>query len=363
MTISPIEKTRRCVHTKTLEKNIRNGKKAAHLSVLTVALATFLSGCVVESSTPQTEDGFNSPPAGEAPYPSGIEEPESSSALAKTITTSTDMGSKLQIELRALERLENSLLRLSLSVANNSSERVSLGLSLAEDGDQNTASSITLIDAENQKRYLSYDQSDGRCFCSQPLQEPIGPGETADMWVIYPEPPPEIERMTVVIPLAPPLLDVPISASGESVKNEGISEAEILDLTIISDNLDDQTGRTENNEEVSIILSSDILFETNSAELSADAEEILKQVAQEINDASSPVVEIDGYADNTGSESINIPLSENRASAVEGMLSDLVRRDEVIFNVRGHGSNDPIADNSTDEGRERNRRVSVTFEK
>lgn len=132
---------------------------------------------------------------------------------------------------------------------------------------------------------------------------------------------------------------------------------------MISDDTDDNTGRTESEDEVSIILSSDVLFETNSAELNSNAHEILEQVAREINDARSPVVNIDGYADNTGSDSVNIPLSQDRAESVKSVLSELVTREGVSFEDEGHGSADPIGDNETEEGRERNRRVSVTFEK
>ncbi|MBR8745236.1 OmpA family protein [Nocardiopsis sp. MG754419] len=170
--------------------------------------------------------------------------------------------------------------------------------------------------------------------------------------------------MTVLTPITPPLVDIPISTSTESIDNENLAEPQVLSLTAISDSLeDDQTGRTETPEEVSILLSSDVLFATNSSDLGDEAREILEQVAQEIDDASSTTVSVDGYADNTGNDSINLPLSRDRAESVESALDDLITREGVTFEVEGHGSADPIADNETDEGRERNRRVSVTFEK
>ncbi len=169
--------------------------------------------------------------------------------------------------------------------------------------------------------------------------------------------------MTITTPLTPPIFDVPISESSETVDSQELANPVILDLTMISDDLENQTGRTENNEEVSILLSSDVLFETNSSDLSGNAWEILEQVAQEINDATATSVSVDGYADNTGSDSVNEKLSLERAQTVESTLSGMVTRDEVSYEVNGHGSNDPIADNSTEEGRERNRRVSITFEK
>lgn len=169
--------------------------------------------------------------------------------------------------------------------------------------------------------------------------------------------------MTVTTPLTPPLPDIPITESSEKVENSGLGDAEILPLTNISENTEDNTGRTESEEEVSILLSSDVLFGTNSSNLSDEAEEILEQVATEIDDASATTVNVDGHADNTGNDATNVPLSEERAEAVKEKLEELVTREGIAFEVEGHGSSDPIATNSTEEGRERNRRVSVTFEK
>jgi outer membrane protein OmpA-like peptidoglycan-associated protein len=338
---------------------IRNRKLQKIPPAGLAALVILASGCVVppEGNAPESPPGATPNTGPEQ----GTEKP--ADAIAETITTTTDLGSDLRIEILALENLANSILRLRIRITNNSPNSFSLSNGLAEERDANTASNITLIDAINQKRYLSYDLSNGNCFCSTPLSGPIQSGESEEMWVAYPGPADDIESMSIIMPIAPPVLDVPISESNESLENESIGAAQILDLTLISDGLEDQTGRTETGDKVSIILSSDVLFSTNSAELSPEAREILEQVAQEIDDASSPVVKIDGHADNRGTDTINIPLSENRASAVEEVLSELTTREGVRFESSGHGSSEPIADNSTEEGRERNRRVSVTFEK
>ena len=71
---------------------------------------------------------------------------------------------------------------------------------------------------------------------------------------------------------------------------------------------------------------------------------------------SSARFEVQGHTDNQGSDAINDPLSQQRAEAVvkalEGMGVD-------PFNLRavGKGSHEPVADNGTDEGRAKNRRV------
>lgn len=322
------------------------------------ALLLVTSGCVVSSNDPQQEpdEATQESPSAGAPENG---EPE---AIASSTTTSTELGGDLQLEIYALERIGEDLLRLNFGVANKSSDDFILGYSLAGSTDEDTGGDISLVDSVNQQRYLSHKQSDGKCFCNS-LDGSITSGATENLWVVFPEPPDDIESLTVVTPSTPPLLDVPVTNSSESLENPNLADRQVLDLTLISDNLDDQTGRTESGDEVSILLSSDVLFDTNSSDLTNDAEEILEQVAQEVDDANSSTVSIDGHADNTGDDSVNVPLSQERAESVESALANLITREGVSFDVEGHGSADPIADNNTEEGRDRNRRVSVTFEK
>ncbi|WP_077689211.1 OmpA family protein [Nocardiopsis sinuspersici] len=321
------------------------------------------SGCVVSSpdhsgngnSNPDQETGSSTP---SSPQPDGTE----NKVIASSTTSSTSIGGDYQIDIYALETVGDNLLRLQIGVTNHSDSDYFLQDGLSDFENPYTANRITLLDSKNQTRHLSFTQKNGACFCSQ-LNENIPAGGSADMWVIFPQPPDDVESMAVTTPLTPPIFDVPISSSSETLENSGLADPEIIPMTMISDNTEDNTGRTESGDEVSIILSSDVLFETNSADLSPDARDIIDQVAMEINEASSSTVNIDGYADNTGSDSVNIPLSQERAEAVESILADLVTREGVTFEVKGHGSADPIGDNATEEGRERNRRVSVTFEK
>lgn len=320
------------------------------------------SGCVVESETPQGNED-DTTQEGSPGGPETAKEGSTNGILASSVTTSTSIGPKLQIDVYALERLNSNLLRLRIGVTNKSAENFDLGFGLSDTANHRSASSTSLVDTLNQQRYLSYNQSNGKCFCNQ-LEGSLTSDQTENLWVIFPEPPDDVTEMTLITPIAPPILDIPLSETSESVQNSNLEEAQILDLTLISDSLEeDQTGRSESSDEVSIILSSDVLFETNSANLNDEAQEILAQVAQEIDDASSSMVSVDGHADNTGDDSINIPLSKERAESVESALADLTTREGIIFEVEGHGSADPIADNENEEGRQRNRRVSVTFEK
>ena len=70
-------------------------------------------------------------------------------------------------------------------------------------------------------------------------------------------------------------------------------------------------------------------------------------------------VEIKGYTDTSGPEDYNMKLSQRRADAVADYLANSLGADRSRMQVTGMGEADPVADNSTREGRILNRRVEV----
>lgn len=332
-------------------------------SIFIASLLLITSGCVISPEEPSNEDNTNGSSYSENQDGSSQEKDDPSDEIvASSITSSTDFGNGLRIDVYAVEILQNGLLQLRFGVTNNAETSIRINRGLASDDESYTVGAFSLLDTENKKRYLSLEQSDGSCFCSL-FDGAVSPGETTDMWVVFPEPEEDPEFVTVTNPLTPPLLDIPVTTSSESVDSSGVGEPQIVDLTIISDNLEEQTGRTESDDEVSILLSSDVLFDTNSAELTEESEDLLEQVAAEIDEASSTTVNIDGHTDNTGNDTTNQPLSSERAESVKSLLLKFITRDGIKLETEGHGASDPIADNNTEEGKERNRRVSVTFER
>jgi outer membrane protein OmpA-like peptidoglycan-associated protein len=103
-----------------------------------------------------------------------------------------------------------------------------------------------------------------------------------------------------------------------------------------------------------------ILFETNSSTLSAQSQDALTKFAQSLQNNSETNVVISGHTDNTGTDAINEPLSEKRAESVSNFLiSKGVSRDRMT--TVGNGSKQPVADNTTDAGRTKNRRVEIVI--
>lgn len=98
-------------------------------------------------------------------------------------------------------------------------------------------------------------------------------------------------------------------------------------------------------------------FEFNSVRLTAPAQRTLDQVASALAAQPELKVEIQGYADSTGSDAYNLKLSQRRAEAVEAyVISKGV--DPSTLTAHGYGNSQPLASNDTAEGRAQNRRVS-----
>ncbi|MEI7677364.1 MAG: OmpA family protein [Bacteroidales bacterium] len=106
-----------------------------------------------------------------------------------------------------------------------------------------------------------------------------------------------------------------------------------------------------------VTFDSGILFNTGKSELSSNSKTALSQFASSIKNNPQTDVLIQGHTDNTGSDKVNIPLSEKRASSVTDFLKMQGVNNKVV--ASGLGSTKPVADNSTVDGRTQNRRVEV----
>ena len=99
-----------------------------------------------------------------------------------------------------------------------------------------------------------------------------------------------------------------------------------------------------------------ITFETGKADLKPESMVEIMRIAKLMQDDASLNFEVQGHCDNTGSDKVNDPLSQKRAEAIVAALVEQGIAADRLSAV-GKGSHNPIADNSTDEGRAKNRRV------
>ncbi|MBQ7947755.1 MAG: OmpA family protein [Bacteroidaceae bacterium] len=110
---------------------------------------------------------------------------------------------------------------------------------------------------------------------------------------------------------------------------------------------------------VKVTFNSGVLFATNKAELNNAVKTDLAEFAKVLKNFSDADVAIFGHTDSTGNDAINNPLSVNRANAVASYLMTQGVPNSQIKSVEGYGSTQPVADNSTAQGRQQNRRVEI----
>ena len=103
---------------------------------------------------------------------------------------------------------------------------------------------------------------------------------------------------------------------------------------------------------------SDISFDVGRADIKSNFRAVLDRFAQTLNANPNTEVRIIGHTDSTGSDAINNPLSVNRAASTRQYLSDRgVAMNRIA--IDGRGSREPVADNGSDAGRAKNRRVEI----
>ncbi len=102
-----------------------------------------------------------------------------------------------------------------------------------------------------------------------------------------------------------------------------------------------------------------VRFAVNRHELDDEAKATLSELMGKTKPMPVFVVEVQGYTDPTGPRAYNLSLSEKRAEAVVRHLTTTYNVPLRNIHKLGVGSEDPVADNSTREGRQQNRRVEI----
>lgn len=106
-----------------------------------------------------------------------------------------------------------------------------------------------------------------------------------------------------------------------------------------------------------IMREAQIIFDPASSTISEESELLLDEIAFIISSCPDATFEIGGHTDSQGRDTMNLSLSQARADAV---LDTLLARDVLLdqLTAKGYGETEPIADNETEEGRTRNRRIA-----
>ena len=114
----------------------------------------------------------------------------------------------------------------------------------------------------------------------------------------------------------------------------------------------------ETQDSIRLVMPGNITFKTDSADINSSFYPVLNSVAKVLNKYTNSTVMVSGHTDSTGSADYNLNLSKNRAQSVASYLQGQGVK-ASRFEVLGMGSSNPIASNSTADGRAQNRRTEI----
>lgn len=106
----------------------------------------------------------------------------------------------------------------------------------------------------------------------------------------------------------------------------------------------------------------EVQFKSGSADLSATAVQVLNNIKEALAEVDAKKIVIEGHTDSLGSKEKNKEISENRAQTVANFLQTEDSLKDINIEAIGLGSEMPIKNNKTQQGRAENRRVEITIE-
>lgn len=102
-------------------------------------------------------------------------------------------------------------------------------------------------------------------------------------------------------------------------------------------------------------------FAVGAANLAPGQAELMNKLAAAVRRFPGAVVRVEGHTDDTGSRAANLSLSQRRAATIAGGIERRLSLPEGSIETSGHGPDQPVAPNSTAEGRARNRRIDIVI--
>jgi OmpA-OmpF porin, OOP family len=101
-----------------------------------------------------------------------------------------------------------------------------------------------------------------------------------------------------------------------------------------------------------------INFDIGKATVKPESYPVIEQITNYLKEHPATRVVIEGHTDNTGSDALNLSLSDKRALSIK---AEIVKRgiDPSRMETKGFGATKPVADNKTKDGRTQNRRVTI----
>ena len=220
-----------------------------------------------------------------------------------------------------------------------------------------------------------------RAFTSEADAVPEQAGVMGVLYAVLPELPDGVDVVDVQVGFGGIVPDVPVGEGLLTPTVEGpvvplgtgwpqVPPAELarLDQPELSvkpfrartETIDGAVREAESADAVTIDIAADVLFAVDSATLSPQAAQRVAAVAADVTAraADGPLTVV-GHTDSDGTDAYNDDLSRRRAQAVAAVLAPAAGGRQLA--VEGRGEREPVAGNDTPEGKQKNRRVSISF--
>jgi outer membrane protein OmpA-like peptidoglycan-associated protein len=231
-----------------------------------------------------------------------------------------------------------------------------------------------LVDVRNRRAYRVPQTNGGDdCVCTTDYRY-IPEGGSDVLQAAFAGVPAGITALDVMLPMAGDFADVPIrsgavpappsASAGPARKPLDLTKLGAplaSDLDLESARLDLPLRTDQQQQDVRLTLSADVLFAVDSAALSAASTATLSAAAGQVRAAGPGALLITGYTDNTGTSAHNLVLSQQRAQSVAAALTPLLATDRWPQTVAGKGETEPLVPNTSDANRQLNRRVTISF--
>ena len=239
---------------------------------------------------------------------------------------------------------------------------------------------IALVDTDGLRYYQPMVSRDG-CLCPEVAQFGRTSGQLRVGWAVVPPLPANVTTVSVDLGYGVQVEDVPVGngalepavAQASTVLGEGwpalpdqaaveaVPDPDRYVRSLVRNraDLDRVVTTAERSGQVAESLSSDVLFPVDSAVLTPRSRATLAALAERLRTRAAGAVTVTGHADSTGTPARNLPLSLARARAVRDALR--AAGVDAPLQATGVGEREPVADNSTEQGRRLNRRVTVSY--
>lgn len=155
----------------------------------------------------------------------------------------------------------------------------------------------------------------------------------------------------------------PLTEVKQEQLNKSEELAELIEEVIVEQNLQNEIDVDFTSQYVSLTLNGGILFDSGKATLKPECSSVLNKIGIILEKYAKSIIEIEGHTDNvpihTSAFADNDELSDARALSVFRYLIEHTTLDPAKLKHAGRGEYVPVADNSTAEGRTKNRRVEI----